>query len=67
MLLKSIKLLISEIISHSKFNDVAKTAKISNEDFQAELEKNRCNKNWLKNLKKKTQKKWSNFAGNENW
>ena len=56
-----------QIISiFSKFNDVAKTAKISNEDFQAELEKNSLNKNWLKNLKKKTQKKWSNFAGNEN-
>ena len=56
-----------QIISiFAKFNDVAKSAKINNEDFQIELEKNSLNKNWLKNLKKKTQKKWSHFANNEN-
>ena len=49
MWLKNIKSLIFKIISIlSKFNDVAKTAKISNEDFQIELEKNSLNKNWLK-------------------
>ena len=30
-----------------------------------EFDKNGINKNWLKNLKKKTDKKWKSFAEND--
>ena len=53
------------LLSQRQLKDVAKSLKISEEDFDAEFEKNGCNKNWLKNLSKKTNKKWSTFAKKE--
>ena len=53
------------IISHRQLKDLAKNLKIVDNDFDVEFEKNGCNKNWLKNLSKKTNKKWSSFAKKE--
>ncbi|MEC8265449.1 MAG: RNA polymerase sigma factor RpoD [Pseudomonadota bacterium] len=53
------------IISHRQLKDLAKNLKIADNDFDVEFEKNGCNKNWLKNLSKKTNKKWSSFAKKE--
>ena len=61
---------------HKKFNfkiismynrlfSISKKLKINNEDFKNEFVKNGINKNWLKNLKKKTDKKWKAFAEND--
>ena len=55
-----------KIISiYSKLFNISKKLKINNEDFKNEFEKNGINKNWLKNLKKKTDKKWKAFAEND--
>ncbi len=51
--------------SHRKFKEIAQSLKISSEDFYSEFQKNGLNKNWLKNLSKKTNKKWSAFAKKE--
>ena len=48
----SILKLFQCIIDYSAFLKL----KISNEDFKNEFDKNGINKNWLKNLKKKTDK-----------
>ncbi len=54
-----------KIIScHGKLYEIAKKYKIKVEDFSSEFKKNGLNKNWTKNLKKKTEKKWSQFANN---
>ena len=54
-----------KIIScHAKLYEIAKKYKIKVEDFGSEFKKNGLNKNWTKNLKKKTEKKWSQFANN---
>ncbi len=54
-----------KIIScHGKLYEIAKKYKIKVEDFSNEFKKNGLNKNWTKNLKKKTEKKWSQFANN---
>ena len=54
-----------KIIScHAKLYEIAKKYKIKVEDFGSEFKKNGLNKNWTKNLKKKTEKKWSLFANN---
>ena len=50
---------------YSKLLNISKKLKINNEDFKNEFEKNGINKNWLKNLKKKTDKKWKAFAEND--
>ncbi len=50
------------IICRKKLYDNAKTLKISREEFFKEFDKNSLNKNWLKNLSKKTNKKWVSFA-----
>ena len=48
-----------KIISiYNKLFSISKKLKINNEDFKNEFDKNGINKNWLKNLKKKTDKKW---------
>ena len=55
-----------KIISmYNKLFSISKKLKISNEDFKNEFDKNGINKNWLKNLKKKTDKKWKAFAEND--
>ena len=55
-----------KIISmYNKLFSISKKLKINNEDFKNEFEKNGINKNWLKNLKKKTDKKWKAFAEND--
>ena len=55
-----------KIISiHNKLFSISKKQKISKEDFNNEFVKNGINKNWLKNLKKKTDKKWKAFAEND--
>ena len=55
-----------KIISiYNKLFNISKKLKINNEDFKNEFEKNGINKNWLKNLKKKTDKKWKAFAEND--
>ena len=68
---------IDEVVeTHKKFNykillqmnklmEFAQKYKINKNEFEIEFDKNGLNKNWLKNLKKKTQKKWSNFANND--
>jgi RNA polymerase primary sigma factor len=50
---------------HRRFREIASGLRISDRDFVAEHEKNGFNKNWLKNLSKKTNKKWSSFAKKE--
>ena len=42
--------------------DIATKSRISRVEFLKEYEKNSTNKNWLKNLSKKSNKKWDNFA-----
>ena len=55
-----------KIISmYNKLFSISKKLKINNEDFKNEFDKNGINKNWLKNLKKKTDKKWKAFAEND--
>ena len=55
-----------KIISiHNKLFSISKKLKITKEDFNNEFVKNGINKNWLKNLKKKTDKKWKAFAEND--
>ncbi|MAI29191.1 MAG: RNA polymerase sigma factor RpoD [Rickettsiales bacterium] len=55
-----------KIISmHNKLLSISKKLKIKGEDFKNEFNKNKLNKNWLKNLKKKTDKKWKAFAEND--
>ncbi len=55
-----------KIISmYSRLFNISKKLKINSEDFKNEFEKNGINKNWLKNLKKKTDKKWKAFAEND--
>ena len=53
------------ISSYNRLLGISKKLKINNEDFKNEFEKNAINKNWLKNLKKKTDKKWKAFAEND--
>ncbi|MBS91805.1 MAG: RNA polymerase sigma factor RpoD [Rickettsiales bacterium] len=53
------------LISKKKLFDYAKSNKISEDDFFKEFDKNSLNKNWLKNLAKKTNKKWRAFAKKE--
>ena len=53
------------LTSNRHLKETALTLKISEEDFDTEFQKNGCNKNWLKNLSKKTNKKWSAFAKKE--
>ena len=48
-----------------KLYNISKKLKINNEHFKSEFGKNGLNKNWLKNLKKKTDKKWKAFAEND--
>ena len=45
--------------------DIATKLRISRSDFLKEYEKNSTNKNWLKNLSKKSNKKWDAFAKKE--
>ena len=53
------------LVSERQLNETAKNLKISEERrFNTEFEKNALNKNWLKNLSKKTNKKWSSFEKN---
>ena len=53
------------LLSQKKLKEIALNLKITEEDFTYEFEKNGLNKNWLKNLSKKTNKKWSAFAKKE--
>ena len=53
------------LICRKKLYDFAKNLKISEDDFYKEYDKNGFNKNWLKNLSKKTNKKWVSFAKKE--
>ena len=53
------------LLSQKKLKEIALNLKITEEDFTSEFEKNGLNKNWLKNLSKKTNKKWSSFAKKE--
>ncbi len=53
------------ISTYNRLLGISKKLKINNEDFKNEFEKNGINKNWLKNLKKKTDKKWKAFAEND--
>ena len=53
------------LLSQKKLKEIAQNLKISEEDYTSEFEKNGLNKNWLKNLSKKTNKKWSAFAKKE--
>ncbi len=48
-----------------KLIDIASKLRISKSDFVKEYEKNSTNKNWLKNLTKKRDKKWESFAKKE--
>ena len=50
---------------YSRLFNISKKLKINSVDFKNEFEKNGINKNWLKNLKKKTDKKWKAFAEND--
>ena len=45
--------------------EIASKLKIAKSDFLKEYEKNSTNKNWLKNLSKKSNKKWDSFAKKE--
>ena len=49
----------------SRLLDIATKLRISRSDFFKEYEKNSTNKNWLKNLSKKSNKKWDAFAKKE--
>jgi len=49
-------------ICHRRLREIASGLRISDTDFETEHLKNGFNKNWLKNLSKKTNKKWSSFA-----
>ncbi len=49
----------------NKLSAISKKLKINDDHFASEFDKNGLNKNWLKNLKKKTDKKWKAFAENE--
>ena len=53
------------ISTYNRLLNISKKLKINNEDFKNEFDKNGINKNWLKNLKKKTDKKWKAFAEND--
>ena len=53
------------LLSQKKLKEIALNLKITEEDFTSEFEKNGLNKNWLKNLSKKTNKKWRSFAKKE--
>jgi RNA polymerase primary sigma factor len=48
----------------NRLSSISKKLKINNEEFKTEFSKNGINRNWLKNLKKKTDKKWKAFAEN---
>ena len=49
----------------NRLSSISKKLKINNEEFKSEFNKNGINRNWLKNLKKKTDKKWKVFAEND--
>ena len=53
------------VSSQRRLKEIAQGLKIGAEDFSLEFEKNGLNKNWLKNLSKKTNKRWSTFAKKE--
>ena len=53
------------LVTERKLREAAQSSKINVDDFNTEFEKNGFNKNWLKNLSKKTNKKWSSFAKKE--
>ena len=53
------------IKGESELLEVANKLRISRDDFVKEYEKNSLNKNWLKNLSKKNNKKWDLFAKKE--
>ena len=48
-----------------KLKLIAAKVKINEKEFLDEYLKNSVNKNWLKNVSKKTNKKWSLFAKKE--
>ncbi len=48
-----------------KLSEIAKKLKISGEEFDKEYNKNGQYKNWLRNLSKKNNKKWSAFSKKE--
>tara|TARA_B100001027_G_scaffold50361_1_gene33437 strand:+ start:66 stop:2006 length:1941 start_codon:yes stop_codon:yes gene_type:complete len=45
-----------------KLASFSKKLKISNSDFELEIKKNLYKKNWLKNLSKRSDKKWVSFS-----
>ena len=49
----------------NRLSSISKKLKINSEEFKSEFNKNGINRNWLKNLKKKTDKKWKAFAEND--
>ena len=49
----------------NRLSSISKKLKINNDEFNNEFNKNGINRNWLKNLKKKTDKKWKAFAEND--
>jgi RNA polymerase primary sigma factor len=52
-----------QIISgERKLEEIASKLKITEDDFIKEYEKNGQHKNWLRNLSKKSNKKWKTFA-----
>ena len=52
-----------EIISSKRnLKNIASKSRITEKEFIEEYEKNYTNKNWLRNLTKKTNKKWSSFS-----
>ena len=53
------------IKGEARLLDIASKLRISRSDFLKEYEKNSTNKNWLKNLSKKSNKKWDAFAKKE--
>ena len=50
------------ISSVKKLESLAINLKIKRNDFESEFSKNGLNKKLAENLKKKTDKKWTNFA-----
>ena len=48
-----------------KLKEIASKLKISEEEFEKEYNKNGQYKNWLRNLSKKNNKKWTSFAKKE--
>ena len=48
-----------------KLREIASKLKISEEEFEKEYNKNGQYKNWLRNLSKKNNKKWTSFAKKE--